>query len=257
MNKSKNLFQEFKFLSIMKEAVNANKMMATIHLPQSQQDMKHSQDFMQSLIKSVNNILPIAHTVPLEFTFHNLQKNFIYLIIGAENGFCGGFNANILHFLKDIDINAAYIFGSDFYRVMPNFNLAGQIKISFKTCSKFASYILNKIQKDKAGLKIIYTNSSQEVIMQDLLPLIEFKKGIQVCELDQNIQYLGHIILATKIYKAIKESDFAENMQRIISMEQALDNCIKSLNLLKIKLNKIRQERITNEILQIVSSIKR
>ena len=75
MNKSKNLFQEFKFLSIMKEAVNANKMMANIHLPQSQKDMKHSQDFMQSLIKSVNNILPIAHKVPLEFTFHNLEKN--------------------------------------------------------------------------------------------------------------------------------------------------------------------------------------
>lgn len=254
MNQSKHLAQESKFLSIMQEAVNANKMMSIIQLPKSQIDLKYTTQFQSSLCKSIHNILQTTDKIPLEFRFTNKQNNYIYIIIGAEKGFCGGFNASILHFIKSLDIKKSYIFGLDLHRLMPHFNFGGNISLAFNTLVKFAGFILNKLYFQEIGLKVIYTNSSQQIIIEDLLPLIYYTKIDESKSIDQNISHLSYIVLASKIYRAIKESSFAEHMQRIISMEQASDNCAKTLNLIKIRLNKLRQEHITNEILQISAS---
>ncbi len=254
MNKSKSLAQEKKFLSNMQEVVNAQKTISIVQISNSQIDLKCAMQFQASLYKSISNILQITDKIPLEFRFTNKQSNYIYIIIGAEKGFCGGFNASILHFTKSLDIKKSYIFGLDLHRLMPYFNFGGNITLSFNTLVKFAGFILNKLHLQEIGLKIIYTNSSQEIIIENLLPLIHYTKIDESKDVDQNISHLSYIVLASKIYRAIKESAYAEHMQRIISMEQASDNCAKTLNLIKIKLNKLRQEDITNEILQIAAS---
>ena len=59
-------------------------------------------------------------------------------------------------------------------------------------------------------------------------------------------------MLRLKIYTTLLDSSAAENAARTIAMQTASDNAQDLLNELTLEYNKARQQKITNEILDLI-----
>jgi F-type H+-transporting ATPase subunit gamma len=55
-----------------------------------------------------------------------------------------------------------------------------------------------------------------------------------------------------QVYQAILESLASEHAARMIAMRNATDNALELIDGLQLKYNKVRQQAITNDILDIV-----
>ncbi|MEZ4687818.1 MAG: FoF1 ATP synthase subunit gamma [Bacteroidia bacterium] len=59
--------------------------------------------------------------------------------------------------------------------------------------------------------------------------------------------------LRTQVYRAVLESNAAEQGSRMVAMDKATENANELLKELKLKYNKARQAAITKEILEIAA----
>ena len=118
---------------------------------------------------------------------------------------------------------------------------------------------------------LVYTNfhtmARQTVERQKLLPL-ELEAEHEHVILDQQRktaaayiyepaerEILDEIIprfTALQVYQAILESQASEHAARMIAMRNATDNALELIDGLQLKYNKVRQQAITNDILDIV-----
>lgn len=101
---------------------------------------------------------------------------------------------------------------------------------------------------------------SQKPVVTRLLPikLGEEQKSDTVMLFEPNVQELLPNLLRhyleTILYQNILESYASEQAARMIAMKNATDNAEDIIEDLKLEFNKLRQEKITNEILDIASS---
>jgi F-type H+-transporting ATPase subunit gamma len=108
--------------------------------------------------------------------------------------------------------------------------------------------------------------SSQKPVIRKLLPLeVEYEgKGFNVTHTTGSSVFsyepdakvlLDEIIprfTAMQIYQAILSSQASEHAARMVAMKNASDNASNLVGLLQLEYNKIRQQKITSEMLDIV-----
>ena len=71
------------------------------------------------------------------------------------------------------------------------------------------------------------------------------------------LQTLYPLILHAQIYQALMESRTSEQAARILAMQMANDNANKLLGNLHLEYNKLRQQGITSELLDIAGGTVR
>jgi len=120
-------------------------------------------------------------------------------------------------------------------------------------------------------VSLVYTNfysmARQAVEIQRLLPLeldVQHEHVIQTQERKTSAAYiyepaereiLDEIIprfTALQVYQAILESQASEHAARMVAMRNATDNAHELVEALQLAYNKVRQQAITNDILDIV-----
>ncbi len=74
-------------------------------------------------------------------------------------------------------------------------------------------------------------------------------------ELDRLVQKLTHELLYIDVYRALTDSFAAENAARLTSMQGAVDNLEERLGELESRHREMRQEAVTNELMDIVTGI--
>lgn len=100
---------------------------------------------------------------------------------------------------------------------------------------------------------------SQRVVAQKILPFslapTSLVKGAWSFEPDEEqlVPEAAQVYLTASIYNAMLESALCEQGARVNSMDAAARNSDELLEKLKLQFNKLRQELITNEIIEIVS----
>ena len=117
---------------------------------------------------------------------------------------------------------------------------------------------------------LVYTDfvtmSKQETVMKRLLPL-EFEGGVDRVETyeskklsaayiyePEESEILDEIIprfTALQVYQAILESLASEHAARMVAMGNATDNAIELIAALQMEYNKVRQQSITGDLLDI------
>ena len=160
--------------------------------------------------------------------------------------------------------------GNDYF-ARKNFNVIGSYIKFFKdlefeqavNISKLISdlYIEEKLDRIFLIYNEFKSAMRQEVIVEQLLPIIpivpEETRGI----LDYIFEPDAVTILDTlcprhlnvKIWRILLESYASEMGARMTAMEYATENANNLINELTMEFNKVRQEKITEEILEIVS----
>ena len=199
--------------------------------------------------------------------------------ITSNRGLCGGFNANIIKKIieieKELDTKSeltilsigkksSEFFKKNKYNVHSTHDDVFQ-DVNYEDVSKIAELILNDFANEKFDKVILvynqFKNAATQIVMQeDFLPLNKTQSENSQEAVDYiyepgKDEILNELIpksLKTQLFKAILDSNASEHGARMTAMHKATDNATELKNELTLSYNKARQAAITGEILEIV-----
>ncbi len=212
-------------------------------------------------------------------------KAALAIVITSDRGLAGAYNTNVIRFIAQhfdhYRLPVKYIAvgrkGSDllFRRrksVLADFSNLPAAP-SFADVSAIGRLAVDEFQKGEVDeVYLVYTDfinmARQETTMKKLLPL-QIEGGQQVMDgLERRTgpaaayeyepdmrEILDEIIprfTALQVYQAILESQASEHAARMVAMHNATDNAKELAGAYELQYNKMRQQTITNDILDIV-----
>ncbi|GAB4504076.1 MAG: ATP synthase F1 subunit gamma [Anaerolineales bacterium] len=211
-------------------------------------------------------------------------KNALVVVITGDRGLAGAYNTNAIRFvLQNFDrytVPVKYVAvgrkGRDLLirrrkQVLADFSNLPAAP-SFADVSAIGRLAVDSFLKGEVDeVWVVYTNfhsmSRQTVEAQKLLPL-ELEAEHEHVTLDQarktsaayiyepaEREILDEIIprfTGLQVYQAILESQASEHAARMVAMRNATDNAHELVGALQLAYNKVRQQAITNDILDIV-----
>ena len=213
-------------------------------------------------------------------------KNALVIVMTADRGLAGAYNTNVIRYvLQQFDkyrLPVKYITvgrkGRDLLLRMRKPVLADFSNLS--SAPKFSSVsaigrlaVDDFINGEVDEVFLIYTDfvsmARQVTTMKKLLPLEIENAGQLVHEFEQphagpaaayefepdQKEILDEMIprfTALQVYQAILESQASEHAARMVAMRSATDNAKELVSALQLAYNKVRQQAITNDILDIV-----
>ena len=212
-------------------------------------------------------------------------QNALVIVITADRGLAGAYNTNVIRYvLQRFDkypIPVKYITvgrkGRDLLlrmkkAVLADFsNMAAAPK--FSTVSAIGRLVVDEFIKGEADeVFLVYTDfvsmARQVTNVKKLLPLEISREQLVTdfgdrqtgtvaayeFEPDQK-EILNEMIprfTALQVYQAVLESQASEHAARMVAMRNATDNAKELVGALQLAYNKVRQQGITNDILDIV-----
>ena len=212
-------------------------------------------------------------------------KNALVIVMTADRGLAGAYNTNVIRFVMNrfdkYHLPVHYITvgrkGRDLLLrlrkpVLADFsNLPATPK--FSTVSTIGRLAVGEFERGEADeVYLVYTDfismARQTATVKKLLPLALDDKSNLVDKPGQTNSAAAayeyepgqHEILdemiprftALQVYQAVLESQASEHAARMIAMRNATDNAKELVSALQLAYNKVRQQSITNDILDIV-----
>ncbi|HEX8993496.1 MAG TPA: ATP synthase F1 subunit gamma [Anaerolineales bacterium] len=211
-------------------------------------------------------------------------KSALAIVITGDRGLAGAYNTNVIRFIgrffDDYHLPVKYIAvgrkGSDLLARRRKPLLADFSNLpaapSFADVSAIGRLAVDEFQKGEADeVYLVYTdfiNMARQVTqVKKLLPLLigpdqqvmKFEKQsgpAAAYEYEPDMrEILDEIIprfTALQVYQAILESQASEHAARMVAMHNATDNARDLASAYELQYNKMRQQTITNDILDIV-----
>lgn len=205
-----------------------------------------------------------------------------FLVITGDKGLAGSFNAVILrsalHFLKANQDKEVFVFavgkkGRDFLArlKMPNLHLVYESvgifpKVSYAHAELLGEAVLKTyFEQDLGSVTLIYNDfkslASQNLVEQKFLPFhfeaTENKKDESDFLFEPGMLEIFKLLVPrlvkANMYRMLLESQAANLAATMNAMDAASKNAGELVAALGVKLNKVRQASITNEILDIVN----
>jgi F-type H+-transporting ATPase subunit gamma len=270
------------------QITKAMKLVSTAKLRKAQNNVVNLRPYalaLRELIADIATTEKVSH--PLMQQRSSVQKLLI-VVLGSDRGLCGGFNAGINKFVENFMKTEAKIFEKVDYifigrRVNDYFNRRNVTPIDYITrldkdiSYELASKISSRIMKEYlAGgydeVRIVHNEFksaiSQIVRSEKLLPIdiqlssfhhqsekvAGFSKDfIYEPSPEEMIQQLLVKHFDLQVYRTMSESVASEHGARMTAMENASNNAKAMIESLTLTYNKLRQEKITTELIEITS----
>lgn len=266
------------------QITKAMKMVSAAKLRRAQDAILSARPFAKKMLDVLNSLATRAAPEGHPLLREREPRHVDVIVITADKGLCGSFNANILKkaedFLKGIrcDKLELQVVGKkarDYFkrrdypigRVFPDVFR----DLSYDTAGEVARPLIERYSRedpeaeDRVDAVYLIYNEFKSVIQQDvvierLLPLekLSFEKIEE--ELDYIYEPSAAIIydaviprhVEYQVWHALLESAAAEHAARMTAMENATKNASELIEKLTLTMNKVRQANITTEILEVV-----
>jgi len=236
------------------------------------------------VLRHITNQPGTGNLHPL-LTARTKPKNALVIVMTADRGLAGAYNTNVIRYvLQRFDkyhLPVRYITvgrkGRDLLLRMRKPVIADFSSLpsapKFSAVSAIGRLVVDDFIKGEVDeVFLIYTDfvsmARQVATLKKLLPLEIENAGELVQEFEQHTgmaaayefepdqkEILDEMIprfTALQIYQAILESQASEHAARMVAMRNATDNAKELVNSLQLAYNKVRQQTITNDILDIV-----
>ncbi len=200
----------------------------------------------------------------------------LYVIIGSQKGFCGNFNGILFQYLKltqDISkISACIPIGPYAYNLCNQHHIpiqSAKINYSLANLAQKTNLIFEEIQKAHKNFDslMIISNLNISIFTQKpqstIISLAHTSPANSNPELpfiieqpfEEIFAYINNITIKTKIFQLLLESLRAENSARALTMDSSTRNAKKLLAEMKLMYNKLRQAKVTKELIELSSSL--
>ena len=213
----------------------------------------------------------------------------LFIVIGSDRGLCGAFNSNLFkvvektiekdyaEYKKDGSLSLICVgrkaikhFGKRNYNIEAEFPDFFD-ELSFSDASEIMKMVIKKFKADAFDeVKLAYNEFksviAQERIVEPVLPIepeslvdeesdsdLSPKEYIYEPGVDKILEKLLPSHLNLQLWKAILESNAAEQGARMTAMDNATENANELQEDLELEYNRARQSAITTEISEIIS----
>ena len=278
--------RRIKSVNSTKQITHAMELVASAKLKKSRGLAEQRYPYFEAMILSMGNIVERTGKSKNVFMNQREVKKTAYIIITGDKGLAGGYNGNICKrvesHLKDKKNTVLYTIGSrgrDHFKNRDYKIQAEYLGISenpnFFTAKAITTGLLDAYLKEEFDeVYLVYTRFISTLVqhpyLMKLLPLntdaLKPKKKIEdvkekksltgmIYEPDPEalLEYLIPNYVANTLYGAMIESAASEQGARRTAMESATKNANEMIDDLTLKLNRVRQAAITQEISEIVS----
>lgn len=230
-------------------------------------------DGLQDLIHTVAPSIDTSFS-PLFATQAAPEAHDLVVVISANKGLCGAFHVNILKYLlKHIDLKRTEFVtvGSKGAAQITRFDrdLVADFSIgnpSTQVSAVFDLVLERFLSKKYASVKLLYTQylstSRSEVRLETLLPAAPpvteraASSSETIVEPDARtlVDALIRSYVEERIRGALLSSQAVEHSARMVAMKNATDNATDVIYSLTLVGNKIRQAKITGELLDMITA---
>jgi F-type H+-transporting ATPase subunit gamma len=274
--------KKIRAVSNVKKITNAMQLVSAIKMKKAQQkafEGKPYREFLSFIIQKVAaSIIEKSYSSLLSKSNPLAQKDLI-IFITSNKGLCGGFNFNLFRFLvKEVDFKKVDFItvgkkGALFVKKMGGVVIADfsspheedKVSAIFKTA--FNSFF----KGEYANVFLVYNRFLSTVrfepVKKRIFPIKLEQENFKVAE-DKEVKKEYIIepspekiidsalrnMIEIEIYGALIESEAAEHLARMMAMKNATDNATDVIYNLTLLRNKVRQEKITYELLDMVTA---
>lgn len=272
--------RRIKSVESTRKITNAMGLVATSKLRKARKELSVNMHFTESMSKVVKKIAKALESdTDSIYLKGNKSDNKLYIIVTSESGLCGGYNGNIVSYLKseisDDDIDKAKVI------VIGKRGISYVKRAGFDTVKEYVDISDLPTVKE---MKVVFTDAlnmykNEEVSEINLVytefisPVKQEPKTLKILPItsesdDEDDDYNENIIIEPNIEEALSASlelylkgkmrdallsaKCSEQSSRMTAMDGATSNANDLLSNLNLKYNRIRQGMITQEISEIV-----
>jgi F-type H+-transporting ATPase subunit gamma len=264
------------------QITKAMKMVSAAKLRRAQDRILSARPFALKMLEVLNSLATRADPKAHPLLVVREPKRVEVVVITADKGLAGAFNANILKeamsFLEkenagELELQVVGRKARDFFR-RRDFTIRSEYvdifrNLTYEHCREVARPIMDRYMEGSLDAVYIIYNQFKNVMQQDvvaerLLPLekLHFERPEE--EFDYIYEPTAKEILAEllpthveyQVWHALMESAAAEQAARMTAMDSATKNASELIDHLTLTMNRVRQASITNEILEVVSGVE-
>jgi F-type H+-transporting ATPase subunit gamma len=268
------------------QITKAMKLVSAAKLRRAQNQIQNMRPYAQALLKVIADVAATNRVIHALLTPRLETKRVLLVVLTSDRGLCGGFNSQINKFalnyhrenkdkLSQIDFLFLGRRGSDF---LGRFGIKGKETIlrmdkdiSYSMAAGIAERLMkNYLDGQYDEIRLVYNEFksaiSQKVVAETMLPVDLSKQTFDAAE---GLSFAKDMIyepspetiidqllvkhFTVQVYRAMCESIAAEHGARMTAMENASTNAKEMISKLTLTYNKARQEKITTELIEIVS----
>ena len=264
------------------QITKAMKMVSAAKLRRAQDAILSARPFAKKMLEVLNSLATRADADAHPLLSEREPANIDVVVISADKGLCGSFNANIMKRAEDflgsvqsetLDVQVVGKKTRDYFK-RRKYNIRHQFvdifrDLTYDTAGSIARPLIERYSDSGSeervdAVYLIYNEfknvMQQDVVVERLLPIekLEFEKPEE--ELDYIYEPTAAEIydaviprhVEYQVWHALLESAAAEHAARMTAMENASKNASELIEQLTLTMNKVRQTTITREILEIV-----
>jgi F-type H+-transporting ATPase subunit gamma len=269
------------------QITKAMKLVSAAKLRKAQNNITNLRPYAVALGKVIADIAVTNKvTHPLMEQKSEVRK-VLLVVITSDRGLAGAFNSNINKFaenyykqntgkLEKIDFLFIGRKGNDYFARKGLKAIDSITRLDKDISYNLASHVADRLMKqylagDYDEIRLIYNEFksaiAQEVVCETILPIDIQKTSFDMdgtnvgFSVDMIFEPAPEVIIEQllvkhfdlQVYRAMSESVAAEHGARMTAMENATNNAKEMINSYTLTYNKLRQEKITTELTEIVS----
>ena len=268
MSELKSLLLRINSVKSTKKITRVMQMIAASRLRSAQKSLSYARSFEQRIASAIDH--SICHVKDLSQIQKKIGVTNLIFVVASERGLCGGYNSSIFKLARS---NHAFLsndtkivcVGKKSYDYCKNLGPECIFLSIDSDFAKMKSFVLKLITDFKiASVTLLYTKFKSAMSLvptaEQIFP-VKFdqgaKKSCTTCGFEPDatevVSKLLDQHLFAKLYLALKESLTSEHMSRMLAMDSATKNAQKVVDELRLKYNLSRQEKITRELIEIIS----
>ncbi len=184
-------------------------------------------------------------------TFSDFNQNALHIVFSVDKKFCRDFIYLASNYVSKLqyDQNDTFIsFGKHAIESLKNSNAeikVMEIILSLEDAYSAAILAIKHLMSGREIIMHFYSVNESKFINSSVFPGIPSLKDKNICTL-----YMAYYIYVSAI-----ETSMIENSSRAVAMAQASDTCKNMQHELKLQYNRLRQEKITLEMSEIIGGL--
>lgn len=268
-----------KSVSSTKQITNAMNLVATAKLTKAKESALKSRPFFNEVQKVIKSIAKNSENLKSPLLMQNGSNVKGYVVLAADKGLAGGYNANIGKLVMNHITNkedarlitvgkkAREFFKARHFDVAKEFTGISADPV-YNDARELANYVIDLFNKGEVGEVYLAYTAFKSTIQQEptlirLLPVDiseiqetkhEGPKDLLTYEPSPEavLDYLMPRYVTDVIYGGLVESSASEQGARMTAMDSATENANEMIAKLGIESNRARQAAITQELSEIV-----
>ena len=255
------------------------KLVSATKLRRAQEQILAARPYAKRMLQVLNSLATRANPESHALLTRREEKKAELVVITADRGLCGGFNANIFKATlgeirrregADLAVTAVGKKARDFFRrrgvTMRREMVDVFRKVSYAHAADLAQDLIRRyVSGERDAIYLVYNEFKsaiqQRITVEKLLPIEKLPEEEKLLPVDylyepsqeEIFEQLLPKHVEVQVFRALLESAAAEHGARMSAMDSATRNAADLIDSLTLNMNKVRQAGITKEILEVVS----